>query len=193
MPSEHDPQQDELSAEAWSALMHRLARQAEHSLWWMRKGTANTEDTVMSTLRTYLRQADQGELPPPTDPDSLWPVLQKQLERKIDAAKATQGYKKNRMAVRYSELAPRLDGSAAENSFASRSTSPEQVEAYVAEAMRLLTDTIEDEELLRIARMKLECYTIEEIAAATGLSDHQTRRRLVKIKSALENSEAGDA
>lgn len=192
MDSENTPPDDKLSTEEWSALMHLLAKQAEHSLRWMRKGTASTDDTVMSTLRTYLRQANQGELPPPTDPDSLWPVLEKQLERKIDAAKATQGYKKNRMAVRYSELAPSADGLAAENAFVSQSTSPEQVEAYVDQAMQLLTETIEEEELLRIAQMKLECYSVEEIAETTGLSDHQVRRRLARIKAVLRTPEATD-
>lgn len=193
MPPEDQQPKNELTAAQWSALLHSLSQQAEHALRWMRKGTANTEDTVMSTLRTYLRQANLGKLPLPTDPESLWPVLQKQLERKIDAAKATQSYKKNRMAVRYSELTPRLDGSAVESFFTSRNTSPEQVEAYIAQSMRLLTDTIKDEELLQIARMKLECYSLDEIAGATGLSGHQVRRRLSKIKAALEKSEVGDA
>jgi len=180
----------ELSSAEWSALMHRLTRQAEYSLWWMRKGIANTDDTVMSTLRTYLRQANAGQLPPPTDPDSLWPILEKQLERKIDKAQKSQTYKKNKMARRYSEMPPLLDGRSAETAFFDNSTSPEDVEQYVAEALQLLSDVIHDKELLQIARMKLECYTTEEIAEANRLSEHQVRRRLSKIKTALSDSHA---
>lgn len=193
MPDDNPSPREELSAEAWSALMHALTRQAEHAMWWMRKGAVNAEEAVMSTLRTYLRQADEGELPPPTDPDSLWPVLQKQLERKIDAARATQRYKKNRMLVRYSELAPAKDGVAAENAFAAKSVSPEQVEAYVAEALNLLSEQIDNESLLLIARMKLERYSLAEIAEQTGLTEHQVGRRLRKIKTLLRDGEADDA
>lgn len=174
-----------ISAAEWSALMHKLARQAERSLWWMRKGTVSADDTVMSTLRTYLRQADSGELPPPRDPDSLWPILEKQLSRKVDKAAATQRYLKNKKAVRYSEMAPQLDGRPAEAGFAQTATSPEEIEAYVEEALQMLTDQIDDEPLLAIARLKLECHTTAEIAQQTGLSEHQVRRRLSQIRGLL--------
>lgn len=186
---EPDDKTPAISAAEWSALMHKLARQAERSLWWMRKGTVNADDTVMSTLRTYLRQADQGELPPPTDADSLWPELERQLTRKIDKAAATQRYLKNKRAVRYSEMAPQLDGRPAEAGFAQTATSPEEVEAYVEQALQMLTDQIADEPLLAIARLKLECYTTAEIAQQTGLSEHQVRRRLSQIRALLAKHE----
>ena len=179
----------EISAAEWSALMHRLTRQAERSLWWMRKGTVSTDDTVMSTLRTYLRQAESGELPPPSDPDSLWPVLEKQLTRKIDKAAATQRYLKNKKAIRYSEMKPQLDGRPAESAFAQSGASPEEVEAYVEQALSLLSDEIADEQLLQIARLKLECHTTAEIAQTLELSEHQVRRRLAQVRGLLGKSQ----
>lgn len=190
-PDEPRENSGELSAAEWSALMHKLARQAERSLWWMRKGTVSADDTVMSTLRTYLRQADTGELPPPSDPDSLWPVLEKQLSRKIDKAAATQRYLKNKRAVRYSEMAPQLDGRPAETGFSHPGTSPEDVEAYVEQALSLLSEEIADEQLLRIARLKLECHTTAEIAEIIELSEHQVRRRLSQIRGLLALSREG--
>lgn len=190
---EPDDKTPAITAAEWSAMMHRLARQAERSLWWMRKGTVSADDTVMSTLRTYLRQADEGELPPPTDPDSLWPELERQLTRKIDKAAATQRYLKNKRAVRYSEMAPQLDGRPAEAGFAQTGTSPEEVGAYVEQALQMLTEQIADEQLLAIARLKLECYTTAEIAKQTGLSEHQVRRRLSQIRSLLAKREGDDA
>ncbi|QDS99322.1 ECF-type sigma factor [Adhaeretor mobilis] len=192
---DHDPSHNtprEISPAEWSALMHRLTTQAERSLWWMRKGTVSTEDTVMSTLRTYLRQTNEGELPPSTDPDSLWPELERQLTRKIDKAAATQRYQKNKRAVRYSELAPQHDGRAAEGSFTDAAASPEDVEAYVAQALQLLSDSIADEELLQIARFKLECHTTADIAQRLRLSEHQVRRRLAQIRGLLEPAREGD-
>ncbi|TWT48933.1 ECF-type sigma factor [Botrimarina hoheduenensis] len=183
------PQPDEtpaISSAEWSALMHKLARQAERSLWWMRKGTVSADDTAMSTLRTYLRQTDSGELPPPSDPDSLWPVLEQQLTRKIDKAAATQRYLKNKKAVRYSEMTPQLDGRPAETGFSQQGKSPEDVEAYVAQALSLLSEEIADEHLLQIARLKLECHTTAEIAQTMELSEHQVRRRLAQIRGLLE-------
>lgn len=165
--------------------MHRLALQAERSLRWMRKGTVSTDDTVMSTLRTYLRQANRGELPLATDPDSLWPVLEEQLARKIDKAAATQRYLKNRRAIRYSELPPQLDGRSAESAFAAKENSPEEIEACVEQALQLLTESIDDETLLQIARLKLECYTTTEISQKAGLTEHQVRRRLTQIRVLL--------
>lgn len=189
-PAEDQPEEPhdaprEISATEWSALMHRLAREAERSLWWMRKGAVSADDTVMSTLRTYLRQANSGELPPPTDPDSLWPVLERQLTRKIDKASATQRYLKNKRAVRYSEMATRLDGGPAESGFADGHSGPEDIEAYVGQALALLSESISDEALLLIARLKLECYTTAEIAERTSLSGHQVRRRLAQIRGVL--------
>jgi len=183
---------NQLSSEEWTALMHRLTQQAEYSLWWMRKGTASADDTVMSTLRTYLRQANKGELPPPSDSDSLWPILEKQLVRKIDKARAAQQYKKNKMAVRYSEMSPLMDGRSAETAFLEKSASPEQVEAYVGQAIQLLEESISEKELLQIARLKLECYSTDEIAEATGLSGHQVQRRLIKIRAALSKGGVND-
>ncbi|QDS97076.1 ECF-type sigma factor [Adhaeretor mobilis] len=182
----------EPSSEEWAALMHRLAQQAERSLRWMRKGIVSTEDTVMSTLRTYLRQTKEGELPPTDDPDSLWPILEKQLNRKIDKARASQQYKKNKLALRYSEMPLLTDGRSAETAFFDKSASPEQVEAYVAEALGLLKDSIKDDELLKIARLKLEGYTPAEIVKATGLGEHKVRRRLLKIRSALSKGDVID-
>lgn len=191
-PAKPTPSAETLSPAQWSALMHRLARQAERSLWWMRKGTVSADDTVMSTLRTYLRQADLGELPPATDPDSLWPVLEKQLSRKIDKAAATQRYLKNKRAVRYSELATQRDGRPGESTFAAQENSPEDVEAYVEQALKLLDQSIADEMLLKIARLKLECYTTAEISQATGLSEHQVRRRLTQIRALLTEHPGSD-
>lgn len=188
-PDEPRENSGELSAAEWSALMHKLARQAERSLWWMRKGTVSADDTVMSTLRTYLRQADTGELPPPSDPDSLWPVLEKQLSRKIDKAAATQRYLKNKKAVRYSEMAPQLDGRPAESAFAQSGASPEDVETYVEQALSLLSEEIADEQLLQIARQKLECHTTAEIAQTLELSEHQVRRRLAQVRGLLAQSQ----
>ncbi|QDS99172.1 hypothetical protein [Adhaeretor mobilis] len=65
----------------------------------MRKGTVSADDTAMSTLRTCRRQTREGELPPPTDPDSLGAELEHQLTRKIDKAAATQRYLKNKRAI----------------------------------------------------------------------------------------------
>lgn len=193
-PDPEDPAEPrEISPAEWSALMHRLAQQAERSLWWMRKGTVSADDTVMSTLRTYLRQTKEGELPPPTDPDSLWPELERQLTRKIDKASATQRYLKNKRAVRYSEMAPRLDGRPAESAFTGHSASPEDVEAYVEQAIGLLAESIDDETLLRIARLKLECHTTTEIADQTGLSEHQVRRRLSQIRALIADEREKDA
>ena len=183
----------ELSPAEWSALRQRLTSQAERALWWMRKGTVSADDTAMSTLRTYLRQSREGELPPPTDPDSIWPILQQQLDRKVDKATATQRYKKNKMAVRYSEMATLTDGRAAETAFEDGPFSPDDVEAYVVEALKLLTDSIDDQDLLKLARLKLECYATEEIAELTSLSEHQVRRRLSRIRSLLSEVRQVDA
>ena len=187
-----DPQGG-LTAAQWSALRQRLTSQAERALWWMRKGTVSADDTAMSTLRTYLRQSRDGELPPPTDPDSIWPILQQQLDRKVDKAAATQRYKKNKMAVRYSEMATLVDGRAAETAFVDGPFSPDDVEAYVAEALQLLTDSIDEEDLLKIARLKLECHCTEEIAELTSLSEHQVRRRLSRIRALLSEARQADA
>lgn len=89
-------------------------------------------------------------------------------------------------------MAPQLDGRSAEAGFAQAPTSPEDVEAYVEEALQMLVDQIADEELLAIARLKLECYTTDEIAEQTGLSEHQVRRRLSQIRALLAKREGDD-
>lgn len=182
----------EIGDEAWSALVDRLSRRAQQALWWVRRGDASADDAVMSALRTYLRQANQGELPPPTDPDNLWPVLTDQLKRKLDKARLSQHYKKNKMALRFSELPALEDGGPAETSFQDFSEGPDEVEQYVAQALRVLAEAVADEELLRIARMKLECYQTPEIAEATGLTEHQVRRRISKIRTLLSSKQAAE-
>lgn len=191
MGSDKNEPEDDLTPEQWSALIYRLSELAQKVIWWIRKGPANPEETVSSALRTYWRQATEGERPMLSDPDELWPVLRELLYRKIGAARDSQKYRKNQ-AARFSELAPSADGTTPEGRISSSGLRPENVDAFLREIDQLFVETLKDEVHLKVARQKLQGHTNGEIAEELGLSEHQVQRIVQKVRAALSRSEGSD-
>ncbi|MEO0531277.1 MAG: ECF-type sigma factor [Planctomycetota bacterium] len=171
-------------------MVKRLTARARSVLWHCRRGVMDPHDAVMSTLRTYLRQAAEGEVVPPEDKDGLWGELERNLKRKLDKVRHSQGYKINRNTLRYSELENAEDGYLLDAALSGREPTSDEVETYIDRTMRSLEWRIDDPELYRVARMKIESYSTSEIAEATGKSEHQVRRRVSQIRRLLRADDA---
>lgn len=175
----------------WATIVDRLTRYARQALWHVRKGTGDYDDAVLSTLRTYLRQQSAAQISSTNDPDDIWPLLKEQLKRKIDKVRHQQRYASNNFQ-RDGDLADPSDLSATSAGFLDVTLGPDDVERYIQEALDTTAELIDDQELLQIARLKLESYTTEEIANLLNLSEHKVRRRVSKIRALLRADGHGD-
>ncbi|TWT67030.1 ECF sigma factor [Posidoniimonas polymericola] len=191
MSSDNDSPSGDLTPEQWEALIYRLSEIARSAMWWMRKGSVDSDQTVSSTLRTYWRQVTEGQRPMLSTSEELWSELRFLLNQKIKAAKDSQKSLKNQ-AARFSELAPSDDGTSPEGSISSSGLGPKNVDAFLREIDLLFVEVLKDEVQLKVARLKLQGFTNAEIAKDLGLSEHQVQRMVQKIRAALSRSEGSD-
>jgi len=181
----------DLTDAQWAALVDRLTRYARQALWHIRKGTGDFDDAVLSTLRTYLRQQKAETNPPSNDPEDLWPLMKEQLKRKIDKLRHQQRYASNNFR-RDGDLADPTLADATSAGFLDSRSGPEDVERYIQEALQTAAELIDDESLLKLARLKLESYSTAEIAELLDMSEHKVRRRVSKIRTLLRANDSGE-
>jgi len=189
--SPNDDPGTDLSDAQWAALVDRLTRYARQALWHIRKGTGDFDDAVLSALRTYLRQQETETKPPSNDPEDIWPLLTEQLKRKIDKLRHQQGYASNNFR-RDGDLTDPTLGNATSAGFLDLRSGPEDVERYIQEALQTAAELIDDQSLLKLARLKLESYSTAEIAELLDMSEHKIRRRVSKIRSLLRVNDSGE-
>lgn len=173
----------------WQRYMRTMTRWAMRALQHVKEVRGSFEDVVASALRTRERQEQEGELPAPEATKQLWEQLKVCLNKKIDQYKgvARNQYKDNfvRDADRQSDpdRPPWVEGLIAGN------LTPEDVDAYVQDGMEVVDAALIDPQMREIARLIMMSHTTTEMAAKTGLSEHQVRRRVVEIRKALERYE----
>jgi RNA polymerase sigma factor (sigma-70 family) len=137
---------------------------------------SDEEDAVLSAFHSLCQRAQQGAFTNIKDRDDLWRMLVTITHRK-----ALQAVRRETADKRGGQNTAAADGDACV-SIPGRDPTPElaaMMEESVAEFLALL----DDDELRRIALLKLEQYTDAEIAAGIGKSVATIERRLRLIRS----------
>jgi RNA polymerase sigma factor (sigma-70 family) len=171
--------------ELWNRFYARLIGLARKKLRAAPKRAADEEDVVVSAFETFFRRTREGQFPRLDDRDDLWQLLVAITERKAFNQMRDQGrLKRGGGKVRGESVfrqqgrddsPPGLDGK--------RGVEPTpEMAALLAEDLRVLLDRLTDDELRRIALLKLEGWTNPEIAAKTGRSLPTIERRLRLIR-----------
>lgn len=177
---------DPATAQAlWTRYFERLAGLARRRLASRTRRVADEEDVALSAFDSFFRGVADGRFPRLEDRDDLWQVLVMLTERKaIDRIRRATAGKRGGGQVRGDSAFERpgaVDSVGGLDQLAAAEPGPELAALFEDECRRLLT-LIENDELKRLALMKLEGYTNEEIAAKMGRAVRSVQRKLESIR-----------
>ena len=172
----HGVQQgDSSSANAlWEHYFPQVLRLAQKKMFMIQGAYYDEEDAALSALHSLFRGLKNGRFPQLEDRDNLWRMLVLITERKIrhqwrkekTLSRSPAGREKNE---------PVLDVLLAEE------PTPEFVCMMMEEFERLL-DVLVDDRLKKIAVMKMDGFTQEEIAHRIDCASRTVRRKMDRIR-----------
>jgi DNA-directed RNA polymerase specialized sigma24 family protein len=174
----------------WERYFHRLVARAHRKLAGAPRGAADEEDVALSAFDSFCRAAAAGRFPRLQDRDDLWRLLLVLTDRKaINQRKhATREKRMPRNGKVLDEGALPATDSAGGSPLA-QLPDREPTPAYAAqvaetwqELFGLLRAEKEDPDLEPVALMKMEGYSLKEIAAKLGCHPRSVQRRLHFIR-----------
>ena len=173
----------------WERYFHRLVGLARDRLRAVlpRRAARDEEDVALSAFASFVRAAEGGRFPRLDDRDDLWQLLVVLTTRK--AADLAAHERRDRRDARRTRGESDLNAGAADPdtgpAFADliRSGEPDpQFAVEVAEQCRHLLDRLPDDQLRKIAVLKMEGYTSREIVERLDLAPATVDRRLARIR-----------
>lgn len=186
---------EDAARQLWRQFFQRLIGLVRHKLGAMPRRSVDEEDVVVSAFETFFRRAGEGQFPALHDRNDLWALLVKIAERKAaNVVRAHHRLKRGGGAVRGESAFLGADGTEGPGmgQAPGREPTPE-LAAILAEDFQRLLRCLADDELRRIALLKLEGHSNEEIAAQTDRSLPTIERRLRLIRARWEEAGEGEA
>jgi DNA-directed RNA polymerase specialized sigma24 family protein len=180
---------DPTAAQAlWERYFHLLVARARRKLAGTPRVAADEEDVALSAFDSFCRAAREGRFPRLDDRDDLWRLLLLLTDRKAinQRRHATRQRRGGGKVLDEGALSP---ADSAAGSPLTRMASPEptpEFAATMAETWRRLFGLLRDPELEQVALLKMDGYSLEEIAARLGCVPRTVRRRLQLIRHIWE-------
>jgi DNA-directed RNA polymerase specialized sigma24 family protein len=135
------------------------------------------EDVALSAFDSFCRNAEHGRFPDLSDRESLWRLLATFTVRKASRQLRGGAMKNDDRSGVLSEVLGR---------------EPEpQLAAEMAEECERLLSALSDPELRRVALLRMDGHSVEEVAKKIGCAPRSVKRKLQLIRSIWER-EAGD-
>ena len=177
-------QGDELATQRiWERYCRQLAHLAREKLGQSGRRAADEEDVALSAFNSFCQGAMAGRFPRLDDRHDLWRLLVTITARKALKQIRDAGRQKRGGAIVRGESALH----AGIDQVLGREPTP-ALAAQMAEQTQRLLELLESEPLRRIALLKLEGYTNEEIAGTMDCSLRTVKRRLARIRQEWENA-----
>ena len=177
----------------WERYYARLVRLARARLNLRRRSAAaeDEEDAALSAFHSFCEGAAHGRFPRLADRDDLWKLLVVITARKAGAQLQREGRHKRGggRVVDAADLRDRDPSASAGDDLLDQVIGTEptpEFAAMVAEEYRRLLDSLDDDELRRVALDRMEGYTTDEIAARLGCARRTVARRLDLIRKTWE-------
>jgi DNA-directed RNA polymerase specialized sigma24 family protein len=164
----------------WERYFRRLVGLARARLHGAPRRAADEEDVALSAFDSFCRHAGQGRFPQLADRDSLWRLLVT-----ITARKAAHQVRDECRRKRGGGAAPAGDAEAVLAEALSREPDPEFAAGVAEECQRLL-DRLGDQDLRAVALLRLEGYSVEEVADMLGCAPRSVKRKLALIRTVWE-------
>ena len=175
----------------WERYFNRLVGLARAKLRAARPGAIeDEEDAALSAFKSLCAGAGLGKYPQLADRDDLWRLLVVITARKAqDQLQRRRAQKRggDNKIVGESDMPGADDGGPGLEQVVGREPTPEFA-AQVAEEYWRLLDGLEDETLRRIAILKMEGYTGEEIAEKLRCSLRTVANKLKLIRMTWEQA-----
>jgi DNA-directed RNA polymerase specialized sigma24 family protein len=145
---------------------------------------ADEEDVALSAFKSLWNGAQQGRFVRLSDRDDLWKLLVVLTTRKAIDQMRTQGRQRRGGGAVVSESALEGCGTGSHPTLAQiASTDPTpEFAAVLAEEYHLRLAALDDDVLKRIATLRMEGYTNEEIATALNVVPRTVIRKISRIR-----------
>ena len=154
----------------------RLVGLARKRLQEAPRRAVDEEDVALSAFDSFCRNAEHGRFPDLSDRESLWRLLATFSVRKASRQLRGGAVKTDRSGV-LSEVLGR---------------EPEpQLAAEMAEECERLLSALSDPELRRVALLRMDGHSVEEVAKKIGCAPRSVKRKLQLIRTIWQR-EAGD-
>lgn len=169
---------DSLSEESlWNHYFDRVVALAKTRMFAIQASVYDEEDAAVSALHSMFRGIRNGRFPELHSRDNLWRLLILITHRKIVAQRRRQSARirpvgQGKATIELSEIM-------------SAEPTPEVVAEMMDETERLLR-VLGDEKLRRIAVMKMDGLTTQEIAESLGSTSRTVCRKLERIRDLWE-------
>jgi DNA-directed RNA polymerase specialized sigma24 family protein len=165
----------------WERYFAGLVRLARARLRGAPRAAEDEEDVALSAFESFHAAATRGRFPRLDDRDDLWRVLVTVTERKAADLRQRQGRQKRGGGRVADEADVAGSGAGLFDRVAGAAPTPEFA-ALVAEEYRRRLDALPDETLRRVAVLKMEGYTNQEVADRLGCSLRSVVRKLDMIR-----------
>jgi DNA-directed RNA polymerase specialized sigma24 family protein len=165
----------------WERYFTDLVRLARARLRKVPRAAEDEEDVALSAFDSFYTAATQGRFPLLDDRDDLWRILVTLTERKASDLLRRQ----RRLKLGGGRVATEADVAGPEGTLLDHITGRAPTPAFaamVAEEYRRRLDALPDAALRRVAELKMEGYSNEEIAARLGRSLRSVARQLYLIR-----------
>jgi DNA-directed RNA polymerase specialized sigma24 family protein len=157
----------------WERYFQRLVSLARAQLRGAPAQMVDEEDVAISAFASFCLEAEKGKYPDLQDRHDLWRLLVL-----LTAHKALDRIRHERRQKRQASRREQFD--------LSQVIGPEpsaEFAAQVAEEFGRLLGLLDDEELVSVARWKMEGHTVDEIAAKLGYVRRTIERKLQLIRT----------
>lgn len=172
----------------WDSFFHRMIAIARHRMRTARRTACDEEDIVVSAFKSFCAGVQRGKFPRLQDRDDLWRLLLVITARKV--ADQIQFQQRDKRDVRSELSSNELTHSSLHGQhewFVSREPSPEFA-AECSDQLRALLEQLQLEDLKRIALLKMEGYTNQDIARELDRSLATIERKLKTIREIWSQS-----
>jgi len=170
----------------WERYFRRLVGLARKRLQGAPRQAADEEDVVLSAFDSFCRNAEQGRFPDLADRDSLWRLLVLMTACKAMRLRRDEGRQKRGGGAHFATDAPSdPDEESVLGQVLGREPTPEFAAQMTEECERLLR-SLGDGELKSVALLRMEGYSVEEVAARLGCVARSVKRKLQLIRGIWE-------
>jgi DNA-directed RNA polymerase specialized sigma24 family protein len=170
----------------WERYFARLVDRARQRLTSAPRRAADEEDAALEAFDSFCRAAANGRFPQLNDRDDLWHLLLVITDRKaLDLVARERSRRRGGGQVLDEAALGGRDVASPLTQFADKEPGPEEI-AQVADGLGRLLAGLGDPDLRRVAVLKMEGYTVEEIAEHMGVVPRTVQRWLRLIRQTWE-------
>lgn len=174
----------------WERYFQQMVTLARRRLEGAAKAMADEEDVALSAFRSFCLGARDGRFPQLLDSDSLWPLLMV-----ITANKSVDLIRRDNRLRRGGRANVQRDNTDSTvsilNEIMSKEPTPEFAAEVADQLQRLLNKLSEkgDDDLSRIALLRMDGFSHKEIADRIGCSVRSIDRKMIVIAQVWEKDE----